>query len=459
MNGWRLAVGVLGGTAALSLVSAASAQTCVRWANFPEMIAAVPPPALSGSVEAFTVYQGRLVAGGWFTSIAGNGSGPASASRIAWWDPAANSGAGAWRNLAGGVNAAVFALEVHQGELYVGGYFSKANGVQSRRIARWVGPLDSGQWQQFTFDLNGDWVQALKSYGSVIVAGGWFTTAHGPSGLEVWDGTSWSLLGGGLFNDEVMALETVPGAGGLDLVAGGQFTMLSGAAMPAIARYSAGSGANGTWGPMGPGFNDRVRALVMFNGQLHAAGDFTASGTTPLNGIARWDAASGAWQALGQGVRDNPAGGPAKVYALRVMGSELVAVGAFTQVGTVQAGGVAAWDGVSWRALGAGLATGSTIVGPQGHDAIAFEGRLVVGGPFIEVASPAMPAAYIASYGCVCPANCDGSLTSPMLTPADFTCFLGKYRSGDAAADCDGAGGLTPADFVCFLSRYRAGCQ
>lgn len=54
-----------------------------------------------------------------------------------------------------------------------------------------------------------------------------------------------------------------------------------------------------------------------------------------------------------------------------------------------------------------------------------------------------------------CFADCDGSSS---LSPADFTCFLGKYRAGDTTADCDASGGLSPADFTCFLSKYRAGC-
>jgi endonuclease/exonuclease/phosphatase family metal-dependent hydrolase len=55
----------------------------------------------------------------------------------------------------------------------------------------------------------------------------------------------------------------------------------------------------------------------------------------------------------------------------------------------------------------------------------------------------------------VCEADCDGS---GALSPADFTCFLGKYRAGDPTADCDASGGLSPADFTCFLGKYRVGC-
>lgn len=54
-----------------------------------------------------------------------------------------------------------------------------------------------------------------------------------------------------------------------------------------------------------------------------------------------------------------------------------------------------------------------------------------------------------------CYADCD---TSGSLSPADFTCFLAKYRAGGTAADCDTSGSLSPADFTCFLGKYRVGC-
>lgn len=60
-----------------------------------------------------------------------------------------------------------------------------------------------------------------------------------------------------------------------------------------------------------------------------------------------------------------------------------------------------------------------------------------------------------------CYANCDGSTGSPVLTAADFICFLGKFRSGDPTANCDGSTGnptLTAADFTCFLNVFRVGC-
>ncbi len=67
----------------------------------------------------------------------------------------------------------------------------------------------------------------------------------------------------------------------------------------------------------------------------------------------------------------------------------------------------------------------------------------------------------LASSPPVCYANCDGSTGTPALTAADFSCFLTRFRAGDAYANCDGSTGtpsLTAADFTCFLAAFRGGC-
>ena len=60
-----------------------------------------------------------------------------------------------------------------------------------------------------------------------------------------------------------------------------------------------------------------------------------------------------------------------------------------------------------------------------------------------------------------CYANCDGSTDIPVLSAADFSCFLAKFRAGDPGANCDGSTDipvLSAADFSCFLAAFRAGC-
>jgi hypothetical protein len=61
-----------------------------------------------------------------------------------------------------------------------------------------------------------------------------------------------------------------------------------------------------------------------------------------------------------------------------------------------------------------------------------------------------------------CYANCDGSSTSPALTPNDFQCFLNSFAANESSANCDGSSGspsLTANDFQCFLNAYADGCS
>lgn len=61
-----------------------------------------------------------------------------------------------------------------------------------------------------------------------------------------------------------------------------------------------------------------------------------------------------------------------------------------------------------------------------------------------------------------CPANCDGSTAPPVLTTADFSCFMQLYTAGHPRANCDNSTAaplLSPADFTCFLHRYALGCR
>jgi len=48
-----------------------------------------------------------------------------------------------------------------------------------------------------------------------------------------------------------------------------------------------------------------------------------------------------------------------------------------------------------------------------------------------------------------------------VLNVGDFTCFLQKFASSNAYANCDGSTAapvLNVADFTCFLQKFAAGC-
>ena len=83
------------------------------------------------------------------------------------------------------------------------------------------------------------------------------------------------------------------------------------------------------------------------NGDLVAGGAFTSAGGVNADSIARWDGAG--WSPLGSGMLGN-------VSALATLpNGALVAGGPFIAAGSVAANQVALWNGTGWSALGPGI--------------------------------------------------------------------------------------------------------
>lgn len=165
------------------------------------------------SVDALTVYNGELVAGGYFTQ-AGSAS---SANYIARWN-------GAQWNRLGGLNDEVTSLAVFNGQLIAGGRFSYANGVN--HVAVWNGYA----WAALGTGLDGT-VMGLTMNNGHLFAGGYFwQTAAGY--VAEWNGTAWTMLGAGM-NSPVHGVSTYGG----DVVAVGNFTVADGVSSTHWARW------------------------------------------------------------------------------------------------------------------------------------------------------------------------------------------------------------------------------
>ncbi|NLE57135.1 MAG: immunoglobulin domain-containing protein [Planctomycetes bacterium] len=175
-------------------------------------------------MTALAVHNGRLIAGGQFSTA---GSQPTTT--IAAWDGIS------WQPLGSGLSGNyddVSALTVYNGDLIAGGHFTMAGGLTANYVARWDGvswyPLGSG---------TGDMVSALGVYRDRLVAAGYFHTAGGQPAEHVaqWDGVSWAPLGAGLagYVSDVHALAVFDD----DLVAAGRFTLTGGEVASRWARW------------------------------------------------------------------------------------------------------------------------------------------------------------------------------------------------------------------------------
>lgn len=181
---------------------------------------------VNGGVLALAVFDSgtgpSLYAGGTFTS-----AGTAAASRIAKWNGTA------WKQLGSGVSGPVFALAALDGAaaggpaLFAGGAFLTAGGLSANRIARWNGSA----WAPLGSGVTAD-VLALAAFddgaggGPQLYAGGQFMMAGGVQSAMVakWTGSAWNGLASGMEKSvSVLAVANEGTALGPALLVGGSF--------------------------------------------------------------------------------------------------------------------------------------------------------------------------------------------------------------------------------------------
>jgi hypothetical protein len=223
------------------------------------------------------------------------------------------------------------------GNLYVGGGFQRAGAVAAVSIAKWDGTrwsaLGTGFFQN---DQSPGAVYALAadSKGN-LYAGGYFTSAGGVpvTSIARWDGTRWSALGNGLAGSYTPSVNTLALDGAGNLYVGGFFTSAGGASAKNIAMWN-----GSTWLALGPGTDNEVRTISLDGkGNLYAGGHFLHAGDVSANSIAKWDGTR--WSALGS----RTFGGGINSSVWDPAGSLFV--------GT-QDGGVLKWNNSDWSGLG-----------------------------------------------------------------------------------------------------------
>ncbi len=338
-----------------------------------------------------------LVAGGSFTTAGG-----ASANRIATWNGAT------WQPVGGGLNNGVECVTVWDPDgcgpqsvkLIAAGGFTSAGGVSANGIAAWSG----ASWQALgsgmsppasravtTLDPDGSGPQA-----DVLIATGDFASAGGMPANRIarWDGLSWQTLGSGLdTRAEALASWDPDGLGPQTalLGAGGYIGIAGGIGVASVALWNGSA-----WMALGAGVNKTAYALANWDSdgsgprsaRLVAGGEFMSAGGIGAAHVAVWDGLS--WQSLGAGIQ-----GPfAIVYALTSFDSDgngpqlplLIAGGSFDSAGGASAHNVAAWNGSSWQALGAGTDGSVRALTTWDPDGSGPQDRLLIAGGYFGMA-------------------------------------------------------------------------
>lgn len=272
------------------------------------------------------VYNGELIAGGWF-----NQAGGVSRYNLAKWNGST------WLSMGDGANGAVSDMVIFGNDLIISGGFTIVNGVDANGIAKW----DGTQWQQM-----GSPTTALSN--PTIFRGELLTTAvpssQGDPWLFRWEGSDWEPLESDLAGEYSAGYVYVLSVHNGDLIAGGNFTEIGGVAAQNIARWD---GTN--WYPIGSGHPYTVDAIITYNGELCIGGNIPSYIKSDINPVGpylvRWDGAS--WCQLGSGLvySDNNWNWDPGIFAFYSYDDRLIVGGQFYVVGGKNATYIASWEG------------------------------------------------------------------------------------------------------------------
>ncbi len=321
----------------------------------------------------------RLIAGGGFFTAGGK-----HASKIAAWDGQQ------WHALAGGVNGslnaadAVNAMTVYNGDLIVCGNFTYVNGATlSHNIARchYDSATQTYTWQALGSGTTGGITGATVYNGDLVVCGN-FASAGGQTvhGVARWDGSAWHPMGDGFNIEDADGIPFDLAVYNGSLYCCGSMTNSGNVEVSGIARW------NGTgWEGVGGGTVDRgghpdARALAVYDNQIIMSGSLSSAGPVVVNNIARWDGSQ--WRPVGPNLALGSIAG--FVPDIAVVGSDLIAVGAFFTAGGQAVHRVARFNGTSWSAMGA----------PSMYpfNVISFNGQAYVSGSVYSPTADGMPA-------------------------------------------------------------------
>lgn len=233
----------------------------------------------------------------------------------------------------GGFNARVLSITDNDlnGNIYVGGDFSKVSNDFLNNITMW----DGKKWNALGAGLEGEVYAMIKDKYGNLYAGGSFTTSGSTTVNHIakWDGTKWSALGIGL-DSTCLSLVT----DGKYLYAGGMFDKAGNVSAKNIAKWDL---SQQKWSSLGDGVNGVCYTLAFDNQYyLYAGGSFSKAGTTNVNSIARWSTADSKWETVGAGLSSGNG-----CYALTFdKYYNLYAAGNFLKAGSASVNHIAKWN-------------------------------------------------------------------------------------------------------------------
>ena len=248
----------------------------------------------------------------------------------------------------------------------------------------------------------------LSSVGKTILFAGNVPGFGGTAESWGWNGSAWSAISRGPFNQNIYAIASHNDGSGPAIYIGGALNSQGTLPLANVAAFR-----NGTWSPVGSGFDGTFSGTINSFSQLteagvprlFAAGEFSNSGGVPTGPLARWDGT--AWSAVGVPVSGTPG---------RLLGQADFGAGPRLVAKLPGTSFLHLWDGSSWSTLAPQVPDSDAIFALARYD--AGETSWYLGGAFFSVDSnPSLPSRNLARLApCVPP----GIQTQPQSAFAEF---------------------------------------
>jgi hypothetical protein len=258
-----------------------------------------------------------------------------------------------FESILGGANGSVYGVAISpENWLYVTGAFTSIGGVAANRVAYY-----NGVWNAMGAGINNTGYAIEAASDGTIYVGGNFTQAGGINASKVakWVGGAWYPMGSlqGLDNT-VFTIKAKKDSSVVYI--GGAFAWETGSIGTALSRVAAYDPLTNLFSSVfsAGGFDNNVLQLVLSeDGILYACGDFTVSGTTPMNHIARYDGSQ--WASIGSGVSV----AASSIFGMSVSKNGNILVGGrFQQIGGINARSLALWNGSVWTPFDIDISSG-----------------------------------------------------------------------------------------------------
>jgi hypothetical protein len=284
--------------------------------------------SIAGGITALSVYQGNLIAAGEIYA-----SGVNTLVCVAKWN--GNNWGGIVNKLTltdqGTSTPSIRAMTIFNNKLIVAGLFDSINNIKAKNIAQWNGvnwsPVGNNVIDQGV-NINYKGVFALEVYNNELYVGGNFTStlsSQTTSNIVKWNGTNWSTLANGISNCFPSPAQTCK-YGSVNCLKVYNSELYVGNCNSGISKW------NGTtWLTVGGGIaNGDVYTMHVFDNKLIVAGAISIFGINNFDcgSIVAWDGVN--WIPLGNSPDDVQFGiGDGTIYALMSYNNSLYLGGSF----------------------------------------------------------------------------------------------------------------------------------